>query len=416
MRRAASTVTVSILTQVVSWVRRVWLPSNATVGCFNPHPSCLLGATSLAIDVTAIAFGFNPHPSCLLGATSADLPDRAQRSLFQSSPKLSPGCDDGAGVREHATAVFQSSPKLSPGCDACGHRFAGSSTCFNPHPSCLLGATVQALSPVVSTVAVSILTQVVSWVRHRCSRFAASSNGRFNPHPSCLLGATCHADAMATVTTTFQSSPKLSPGCDGIVRRCHTLGHACFNPHPSCLLGATVHDASLVGDAHVSILTQVVSWVRRVAPGHCRHDRRRFQSSPKLSPGCDAARRSESRSTLGFNPHPSCLLGATRHVSGVGAVVVVFQSSPKLSPGCDLTWPDLASILMFQSSPKLSPGCDATVSVIRPRLAVGFNPHPSCLLGATARSPRKLTQSPRPVSILTQVVSWVRPHVMFTVS
>ena len=38
---------------------------------------------------------------------------------------------------------------------------------FNPHPSCLLGATIGGIDQSVGRMTVSILTQVVSWVPTR---------------------------------------------------------------------------------------------------------------------------------------------------------------------------------------------------------------------------------------------------------
>ena len=157
----------------------------------------------------------------------------------------------------------------------------------------------------------------------------------------------------------------------------------------------------------------------------------KFQSSPKLSPGCDVLDMARKARMSGFNPHPSCLLGATRRVFFGQAGTYMFQSSPKLSPGCDegrrvvVQPPTIVSILtqvvswvrqewidgvypqswvsiltqvvswvrrsisnasigpyMFQSSPKLSPGCDTIGGGSLVKLDV---------------------------SILTQVVSWVRP-------
>ena len=182
---------------------------------------------------------FNPHPSCLLGATATSRFPRCRPESFQSSPKLSPGCDPNRPRTRTNNQTFQSSPKLSPGCD---------------------NHVIRAIN---DAHGVSILTQVVSWVRHVSQRQRVGIVAGFNPHPSCLLGATVWLHSLARSFGGFQSSPKLSPGCDGQRER---VGHR------------------FVG----------------------------FQSSPKLSPGCDPVFRPDHGSDVCFNPHPSCLLGATQ--------------------------------------------------------------------------------------------------------
>ena len=203
---------------------------------------------------------------------------------FQSSPKLSPGCDARScraqDVRRAVSILTQVVSWVRHGQE-----------CADDHHD-----TVSILTQVVSWVRhmpqcpprpihrVSILTQVVSWVR-RAAYDLQSDSDWFQSSPKLSPGCDYAAASAAGTHATFQSSPKLSPGCDlGRRRRADT--------------------------ADVSILTQVVSWVR-LATGVSRLSVRRFQSSPKLSPGCDPCHSMPQTTPTGFNPHPSCLLGAT---------------------------------------------------------------------------------------------------------
>ena len=111
---------------------------------------------------------------------------------------------------------------------------------FNPHPSCLLGATHARNQVYGNPIQVSILTQVVSWVRRLPHRNASGNGAGFNPHPSCLLGATRHhvdkrAIRQVSILTQVVSWVRRTPHSPPHVQR------------------------------GVSILTQVVSWVRRSA-------------------------------------------------------------------------------------------------------------------------------------------------------
>ena len=221
-------------------------------------------------DATASVDRFNPHPSCLLGATSAGLSTIRRRMLIQSSPKLSPGCD-------RRTSPW--TPPLTEG--------------FNPHPSCLLGATTD--------------QQRTHW----------RPDARFNPHPSCLLGATVESAVVVALDARDCFNPHPSCLLGATTRACTVRWYmeSGFNPHPSCLLGATSHRKSprLTAGAEVSILTQVVSWVRRrVCVQTARHHCGVSILTQVVSWVRHAALAHDRWHRLrSFNPHPSCLLGAT---------------------------------------------------------------------------------------------------------
>ena len=254
---------VSILTQVVSWVRPQSYDDQITPLQFQSSPKLSPGCDAAGDYNSGITIQFQSSPklspgcdsswrccrctlivSILTQVVSWVRPLVAVTSdacwMFQSSPKLSPGCDWGRLLPATSSTQFQSSPKLSPGCDHLRRP---------PLPKVEVSILTQVVSwvrrrqwsvpPVPSKPDVSILTQVVSWVRRSPTRHTAQSRCSFNPHPSCLLGATVDSDCRhASGSIMFQSSPKLSPGCD---RQSTELSRAvnCFNPHPSCLLGAT---------------------------------------------------------------------------------------------------------------------------------------------------------------------------------
>ncbi len=165
---------------------------------------------------------------------------------------------------------------------------------FQSSPNSLAGCDVIGDSTVHITDRVSILTQLVSWVRRELL-----ASCQHSVHVSILtqLVSWVRHDAFAM----FQSSPNSLAGCDSTRRRLVSIltqlvswvRHATyaaddrdadsrFQSSPNSLAGcdrAAGHRRSR--DVSVSILTQLVSWVR--------HD--------------DASRRCDRRQS--FNPHPT---------------------------------------------------------------------------------------------------------------
>ncbi len=162
-----SPVTVSILTQFVSWVRQ------ASSG----SASWDRGVSILTQFVSWVRLVCDDVDRCV--------------TTFQSSPNLSPGCDAVETLERRAAGCFNPHPICLLGATMRAAVDLARSRCFNPHPSCLLGATTLRAVFHDRHVVVSILTQFVSWVR-RCDAASRRTHGsrRFNPHPSCLLGAT----------------------------------------------------------------------------------------------------------------------------------------------------------------------------------------------------------------------------------
>ncbi len=256
-----------------------YVPSHRFQSSPKLSPGCdAPGFTPLSLDQR-----FNPHPIVSWVRPSSMIGVHAARQ-FQSSPKLSPGCDAGDDMTAIDSVMFQSSPKLSPGCDAVHYDL-----CW-------------------PTVTVSILTQVVSWVRRASVQRAASLDRCFNPHPIVSWVRRCRTRdrlrSRVSILTQVVSWVRPSRQFDR------------FEPVVSILTqvvswvrrGATT---VLSRRAHVSILTQFVSWVRRLLrlAGRLRR----------------------------FNPHPICLLGATCRRATARRHHARFQSSPNLSPGCDVS-------------------------------------------------------------------------------
>src|SRR5260221_11084465 len=64
-----------------------------------------------------------------------------------------------------------------------------SGSCFNPHPTLRLGATLAARR-CNHLLVVSILTQPCGWVPRSSIRRLRSTHSVFNPHPTLRVGAT----------------------------------------------------------------------------------------------------------------------------------------------------------------------------------------------------------------------------------
>ena len=250
---------VSILTQVVSWVRRVLGGAMATV----PDVSILTQVVSWVRRHCARAYaghaGFQSSPKLSPGCDGPTLMVGVLIE-FQSSPKLSPGCDPLRQVFARPKSRFQSSPKLSPGCDAASPAAWRSTAGFQSSPKLSPGCDVGRSQGWVVVDGVSILTQVVSWVRRLTGPISLSIL-LFQSSPKLSPGCDTTVSVIRRVSRRFQSSPKLSPGCD---HQSHprTSHRNPFQSSPKLSPGCDHCVGRAIVVASVSILTQVVSWVR----------------------------------------------------------------------------------------------------------------------------------------------------------
>ena len=133
-------------------------PRIMKVGFFNSHPTSGLGAMSpsfqlLLVDVSIL--------TQLLGWVQCCL----------SYPS------------------FKSHPNLQAGCSACTVRLLPAFSCFNPHPTCWMGAAPGGTEWGGMLLLVSIFTQPIGWVQLSQHEQVAICRG-FNPHPTERLDAT----------------------------------------------------------------------------------------------------------------------------------------------------------------------------------------------------------------------------------